>query len=80
MLMKKILNVSEMKQIHGGAQVASLCGEGEKLYTCTTTYDNGFKSTGAVCAATVYMARRAIIMAKTDQMQADPGIDGIQCS
>ena len=80
MLMKKILNVSEMKQVRGGAQPSSMCGEGEKLYTCTTTYDNGFKSTGAVCAATVYMARRAIIMAKTDQMQADPGIDGIQCS
>ena len=80
MLMKKILNVSEMKQVRGGAQISSFCGDGEKLYSCTTTYDSGFKSTGAVCAATVYMARRAIIMANTDQMQADPGIDDIQCS
>ena len=78
--MKKILNVSEMKQVRGGAQISSMCGEGEKLYTCTTTYNIGFKSTGAVCAATIFMARRAIIMAKTDQMQADPGIDDIQCS
>lgn len=78
--MKKILSVSEMKQIRGGAQISSFCGEGEKMYTCTTTYDNGFTSTGAVCAATAYMARRAIVMAKTDQVQADPGIRGIQCS
>ena len=78
--MKKILNISEMKQVRGGAQISSMCGEGEKLYTCTTTYGSGFNSTGAVCAATVYMARRAIIMAKTDQVQADPDIKDIQCS
>ena len=30
--MKKILNISEMKQVRGGAQISSMCGEGEKLY------------------------------------------------
>ena len=30
--MKKILNVSEMKQVRGGAQPSSMCGEGEQLY------------------------------------------------
>lgn len=29
--MKKILSVSEMKQIRGGAQISSFCGEGEKI-------------------------------------------------
>ncbi|WP_291530350.1 hypothetical protein [Bacteroides sp. UBA939] len=49
--MKKILNVSEMKQVCGGAAPSSHCYPGEKLYTCTTTYDNNFQSTGVVCAS-----------------------------
>ena len=36
--MKRVLDVAEMKQIHGGAAVSNLCASGEKLYTCTTIY------------------------------------------
>ena len=51
--MKKILNISEMKQVRGGAQISSMCGEGEKLYTCTTNYGNGATSTGFAEAAVI---------------------------
>ena len=50
MLMKKILNVSEMKQVRGGTQISSMCGEGEKLYTCRTTVGNS-TSSGAICSS-----------------------------
>ena len=48
--MKKILNVSEMKQVRGGAQASSLCGEGEQLYTCSTSWMSGTVTQGSVCA------------------------------
>lgn len=60
-LMKKILNISEMKQVRGGASPSSLCGEGEKMYTCTTDYGNGATSTGKVCASNAFFAEAAII-------------------
>ena len=50
MLMKKILNVSEMKQVRGGAQPSSSCGEGELLYTCTSSWMGGATTSGSVCA------------------------------
>lgn len=52
MLMKRILDASEMKQIHGGATVSNLCASGEKLYTCTTYYvGSTMTSEGVVCAS-----------------------------
>lgn len=59
--MKKILNISEMKQVRGGAQISSMCGEGEKMYTCTTNYGNGATSTGKVCASGAFFAEAAVI-------------------
>ena len=42
--MKRVLDVAEMKQIHG-------CASGEKLYTCTTIYvGSDVTSKGVVCA------------------------------
>ena len=31
MLMKRVLDVAEMKQIHGGAAVSNLCASGENF-------------------------------------------------
>ena len=51
MLMKRVLDVAEMKQIHGGAAVSNLCASGEKLYTCATIYvGSDVTSKGVVCA------------------------------
>lgn len=61
--MKKILNVSEMKQVRGGAVPSSYCGEGELLYTCTSDYGNGQTSTGAVCAKDKNAAGAAVMIA-----------------
>ena len=63
MLMKKILNVSEMKQVRGGAVPSSYCGEGELLYTCTSDYGNGQISTGVVCAKDKNAAGVAVMSA-----------------
>lgn len=53
--MKKILSASEMKRVCGGADPSSMCGDGEKLYTCTTDYGNGVTSTGKVCASYTFL-------------------------
>ena len=67
--MKKILNVSEMKQVRGGAQASSLCGEGEQLYTCSTSWMSGTVTQGSVCAKSASAAHAAVAtsraMAKT---------------
>ena len=60
MLMKKILNVSEMKQVRGGAQASSLCGEGEQLYTCVTIWQGGASTSGSVCATSRGAAQTAV--------------------
>ena len=60
MLMKKILNVSEMKQVRGGAQASSLCGEGEQLYTCSTSWMSGTVTQGSVCATSASTAQTAV--------------------
>ena len=52
--MKKILNVSEMKQVRGGAQPSSMCGEGKKLYTCSTSWMSGTVTQGLFTCATGY--------------------------
>lgn len=78
--MKKILNDAEMKQVRGGVLSSSLCGQGEKLYTCTTHYGNGFTSTGAVCSTTAYMARRAVLIQRTEEVQGDADIRWIECN
>ena len=76
--MKKILNVSEMKQVRGGAQISSMCGEGEKLYSCTTTYDNGFESTGSVCSSSPYSAGTAVFTQRT--AEGAPTIKSVSCA
>lgn len=60
MLMKKILNASEMKQVRGGAQPSSMCGEGEKLYTCSTSWMGGTVTQGSVCATSASTAQTAV--------------------
>jgi hypothetical protein len=60
MLMKKILNVSEMKQVRGGAQPSSSCGEGELLYTCTSSWMGGATTSGSVCAKSAKGAEKAV--------------------
>ncbi|EKU89541.1 hypothetical protein [Bacteroides oleiciplenus] len=61
--MKKILNISEMKQVRGGAAPSKMCGEGEQLYTCTSDYGNGQTSIGAVCAKSGNAAGAAVMSA-----------------
>ena len=46
MLMKKILNVSEMKQVRGGAVPSDYCNPGDVLFTCATGYNSGFITKG----------------------------------
>lgn len=58
--MKKILNVSEMKQVHGGASPSSMCGEGEQLYTCTSSWMGGGSTSGSVCAKSAQSAQKAV--------------------
>ena len=48
--MKTLLSASEMKQVRGGADISTYCHPGEKLYSCTTTYEGGAQSSGVVCA------------------------------
>ena len=60
MLMKKILNVSEMKQVRGGASPSSMCGEGEQLYTCTSSWMGGGSISGSVCAKSARGAKEAV--------------------
>ena len=69
MLMKKILNVSEMKQVRGGAQISSMCGEGEQLYFCRTSFEGGAVSTGSVSAKSAASANVAIIKKYMDEAQ-----------
>ena len=76
--MKKILNVSEMKQVRGGAQISSFCGDGEKLYSCTTTYDNGFESTGVVCSSSAFSAGTAVFTQRTTE--GATGIKTVSCA
>ncbi|RHL09436.1 hypothetical protein DW036_09550 [Bacteroides sp. AF39-11AC] len=61
MLMKKILNVSEMKQVRGGGVVSSLCAPDEYLYSCTTSFGNGASSNGKVCAKNNFVASEKIL-------------------
>ncbi|WP_291530344.1 hypothetical protein [Bacteroides sp. UBA939] len=76
--MKKILNVSEMKQVRGGAIISDYCYPGEKLYTCTTTYGNGFQSTGAVCAGN---GLTAVTLVYAQRKKEDVGaIETIACA
>ena len=65
--MKKILNVSEMKQVRGGAQASSLCGEGEQLYTCSTSWMSGTVTQGSVCAKSASAAHAAVSKVHMDQ-------------
>lgn len=58
--MKKILNISEMKQVRGGASPSSMCGEGEQLYTCVTIWEGGTSTSGSVCATTRGMAQTGL--------------------
>lgn len=58
--MKKILNVSEMKQVRGGAQISSMCGEGEQLYSCSTSWMGGAVTHGSVCAKSASAAHTAV--------------------
>ena len=58
--MKKILNVSEMKQVRGGAVSSSMCGEGEQLYTCTSSWMGGERTSGSVCAKSAKGAQNAV--------------------
>ena len=67
MLMKKILIVSEMKQVRGGAQASSLCGEGEQLYTCSTSWMSGTVTQGSVCAKSASAAHAAVSKVHMDQ-------------
>ena len=61
--MKKILNVSEMKQVRGGAVPSSYCREGEKLYTCVTIWQGGASTSGSVCATSRAMAKTSLNLA-----------------
>ena len=61
--MKKILNVSEMKQVRGGAVPSSYCREGEKLYTCVTIWQGGASTRGSVCATSRAMAKTSLNLA-----------------
>ena len=61
--MKKILNVSEMKQVRGGAVPSSYCREGEKLYTCSTSWMSGTVTQGSVCATSASAAQTAVSLA-----------------
>ena len=65
--MKKILNVSEMKQVRGGAVPSSDCGEGEQLYTCSTSWMGGTVTHGSVCAKSASAAHVAVSNAHMDQ-------------
>ena len=67
MLMKKILNVSELRQVRGGAQPSSMCGEGEKLYTCSTSWMGGTVTQGSVCAKSASAAHTAVSNVHMDQ-------------
>ena len=49
MLMKKILNVSEMKHVRGGAVPSDYCNPGDVLFTCATGYNSGFITKGVAC-------------------------------
>ena len=74
MLMKKILNVSEMKQVRGGAHTSSLCAPGEKLYTCSTLWNGGTITKGSVCATNQSTAKEAVKQVHTDQLvESDQG-------
>ena len=66
--MKKILNVSEMKQVRGGAQASSLCGEGEQLYTCVTIWQGGASTSGSDCATSRAMAKTSLNIAYHAQL------------
>lgn len=55
-----------------------MCGEGEKLYTCTTTYDNGFESTGSVCSSSPYSAGTAVFTQRT--AEGAPTIKSVSCA
>ena len=47
--MKRILNVSEMKQVRGGAVPSDYCNPGDVLFTCATGYNSGFITKGVAC-------------------------------
>ena len=49
MLLKKILNASEMKQVRGGAVPSDYCNPGDVLFTCATGYNSGFITKGVAC-------------------------------
>ena len=59
--MKKILNVSEMKQVCGGANVSRFCATGQLLYSCITDYGNGITSKGSICSSSVKSAVSAVL-------------------
>lgn len=65
--MKKVLNASEMKQVRGGAVPSSMCGEGEQLYFCRTSFAGGAISTGSVCAKSAAAANVAVMMKYRDE-------------
>lgn len=76
--MKKILSVSEMKQIRGGAQISSFCADGEKLYTCVTIWSGGSTTSGSVCATDRAMARTNLNLIYHDQ-DVKQDVQNIRC-
>lgn len=77
--MKKILNVSEMKQVRGGAVPSSSCGDGESLYTCATIWVGGGRSSGSVCATSGAMARTSVKLIYYDQGVRDD-VASVRCT
>lgn len=65
--MKKVLNASEMKQVRGGAVSSSMCGEGEQLYSCSTSWMGGSITSGSVCAKSAHAAQRLVSNAHSGQ-------------
>lgn len=76
--MKKILNVSEMKQVRGGVQPSSSCGEGELLYTCVTIWEGGASTSGSVCATDRATAKTSLNLAYHDQLVKED-VQAIRC-
>lgn len=76
--MKKILNVSEMKQVRGGAVPSSRCGEGELLYTCVTIWEGGTSTSGGVCATDRATAKTSLNLAYHDQFVKED-VQAIRC-